>query len=89
MYAIVGGSAVFFGPMLGAALITALPELLRNLKAVGIEPGAATVFANGLVLLLVILFLPNGLTGLSRPRRPRPPSGPTTREAADEPVAAR
>jgi branched-chain amino acid transport system permease protein len=64
VYAIVGGSTFFLGPVLGAALLTALPELLRNLKTVGIEPGAATVFANGLILLLVILFLPNGLIGL-------------------------
>jgi branched-chain amino acid transport system permease protein len=89
VYAIVGGSALFVGPMLGAALLTALPELLRNLKAVGIEPGAATVFANGLVLLLVILFLPNGLTGLNRPRGPRPPTARSRREAADEPAATR
>jgi branched-chain amino acid transport system permease protein len=89
VYAIVGGSALFVGPMLGAALITGLPEVLRNLKAVGIEPGAATVFANGLILLLVILFLPNGLIGLTWPRRPRPPHARPLREAADEPAAAR
>jgi branched-chain amino acid transport system permease protein len=87
VFAIVGGSTVFFGPMLGAALMTALPEALRQLKAVGIEPGAATVFINGLVLLLVILFLPNGLTGRRRARR-RPPPDPSPREVADEPLAA-
>ncbi|MCC6627023.1 MAG: branched-chain amino acid ABC transporter permease [Chloroflexi bacterium] len=88
VYAIVGGSTVFAGPMLGAALLTALPEVLRQLKTIGIEPGAATVFVNGLVLLLVILFLPNGLTGRRRARR-SPPAAPTPREVADEPVAAR
>jgi branched-chain amino acid transport system permease protein len=64
VYVIVGGSGQFIGPLLGAALITGLPELLRQLKAVGIEPGAATIFVNGLILLLVILFLPHGLSGL-------------------------
>lgn len=88
-YAIVGGATTFLGPILGAALITVLPELLRNLKAIGIEPGAATVFTNGLILLLVILFLPNGLTGPRQRRRRPPPAAPTRREAADEPVATR
>jgi branched-chain amino acid transport system permease protein len=89
IYAIVGGSGAFAGPILGAALITVLPELLRHLKVVGIEPGAATVFANGLILLLVILFLPNGLIALGRPRRRPPPAAPARRESADEPAAAR
>lgn len=89
VYAIVGGSTHFAGPMLGAALITMLPELLRTLKGIGIEPGAASVFVNGLVLLLVILFLPNGLLSLGRrrPRRPPPASTPTD-ERRDEPTRA-
>jgi branched-chain amino acid transport system permease protein len=87
IYAVVGGATTFAGPLLGAALITVLPELLRNLKAVGIEPGAASVFANGLILLLVILFLPNGLTGLGRrhPRRALPPPPPAATEVRDAP----
>ena len=89
VYAIVGGSTHFAGPMLGAALITVLPEFLRTLKGLGIEPGAATVFVNGLILLLVILFLPNGLLSLGgrRPRRPAAEPAPT-RERADEPTRA-
>jgi branched-chain amino acid transport system permease protein len=85
VFAIVGGTTIFFGPMVGAALMTALPELLRNLRGLGIEPGAATVFVNGLVLLLVIIFLPNGLTGPRRRRRP--PANPPS-ELANEPAAA-
>jgi branched-chain amino acid transport system permease protein len=88
VYAIVGGTTLFVGPMLGAALITVLPEFLRNLKVVGIEPGAATVLVNGLVLLLVILFLPNGLISLLQGHaRARPSSAVPTREAADEPAS--
>jgi branched-chain amino acid transport system permease protein len=89
VYAVIGGTTHFAGPVLGAALITVLPEFLRNLKAVGIEPGAATVFVNGLILLLVIVFLPNGLLsfGARRPRRPVEPPA-TAREQADEPTRA-
>ena len=64
IYAIVGGTGAFWGPMLGAALLTILPETLRFLK------DYRTVF-NGIVLLGIILFLPDGLVGLFRlrPRR--------------------
>jgi ABC-type branched-subunit amino acid transport system permease subunit len=44
-----------------------LPELLRELAPlVGIEPGPLRLLVNGLVLLLVILFLPAGLVSLPR-----------------------
>jgi branched-chain amino acid transport system permease protein len=73
IYAIVGGTGVFWGPILGSTLITLLPEVLRG---VGVTAGAVRLFVNGLVLLLVIVFLPNGLASLFRPRRrgevPRP-----------------
>ena len=64
------GTTAFPGAILGAWLITALPELLRFLK------DWRTVF-NGLVLVGVILFLPNGLLTLGtllprRVARPRP-----------------
>jgi len=56
-YVIVGGSLTVLGSPLGAVLITVLPEALRflqNLRAV----------ADGVILLLVILFLPGGLVDL-------------------------
>jgi len=56
-YAVVGGTFSFVGPILGALLITSLPELLRFLQEY------RQVFS-GAVLLLVILFLPGGLFGL-------------------------
>jgi branched-chain amino acid transport system permease protein len=65
VYAVVGGTAVFFGPVLGAAFLTLLPELLRDVAPlVGIEPGPLRLAVNGLVLLAVILFLPNGFASL-------------------------
>lgn len=65
VFAVVGGTAVFWGPILGAAFLTVLPEVLREVAPrVGIEPGPLRLMVNGLVLLAVILFLPNGLASL-------------------------
>lgn len=61
IYNIVGGTRVWYGPILGAALITALPEILRG---VGVTAGPIRMAVNGLILLLVILFLPNGLASV-------------------------
>ncbi|MCX6020931.1 MAG: branched-chain amino acid ABC transporter permease [Chloroflexi bacterium] len=57
MYAVIGGVGSLWGPILGAVLLTLLPELLRFLK------DWRQVFS-GAVLLLVILFLPGGLASL-------------------------
>jgi branched-chain amino acid transport system permease protein len=65
VFAVVGGTARFWGPVLGAAFLTLLPEVLRELAPlVGIEPGPLRLMVNGLVLLAVILFLPNGMVSL-------------------------
>jgi branched-chain amino acid transport system permease protein len=53
-YAILGGSAHWAGPLLGAGILTLLPESLRFLQNYrGI--------VNGLIIVLVILYLPYGL----------------------------
>jgi branched-chain amino acid transport system permease protein len=63
--AVVGGTLVFYGPLLGAAFLTVLPEILREVGSrAGVAPGAFRPMLNGLILLLVILFLPNGLASL-------------------------
>ncbi len=68
--AVVGGTAAFFGPVVGAAFLTALPEVLREVGArLGFAPGPFRLFLNGLILLLVVLFLPNGLVSLAGLRR--------------------
>jgi branched-chain amino acid transport system permease protein len=71
IYCIVGGSRVWYGPIFGATLLTALPEVLRG---IGVTAGPIRMFVNGLILLLVILFLPNGLVSLFQ-RRKATPSG--------------
>ena len=52
--AVLGGTGSLVGPMLGAAILTLLPELLRFLQEF------RGVF-NGIVLVLVVLFLPKGI----------------------------
>src|SRR3712207_4186815 len=68
--AVVGGSTMFVGPVLGSGFQTMVPEIQR---AVGVEAGWIRPFLAGLLLLVVILFLPGGLTSLI-PRRTRVPS---------------
>ena len=60
-YAILGGITTPFGPVLGAFLLTALPEILRPLHEFRL------VF-NGLIIVLVVIFLPKGMLAL-RTRR--------------------
>jgi branched-chain amino acid transport system permease protein len=63
--AVVGGAATPAGPVLGAVFLTLLPELLREVSRIsGLAPGALRLFVNGAILLLVILFLPNGMISL-------------------------
>lgn len=61
IYNIVGGISLWYGPVLGAVLLTSLPEILRG---VGVTAGPIRMGVNGLILLLVILFLPNGLVSI-------------------------
>src|SRR6185369_4703747 len=62
-YVLVGGSRSMWGPLLGGALLAALPELLRPLKD-------ARLIMNGLVLVLASSYLPSGIMGgLSRLKR--------------------
>ena len=74
-YAVLGGSGQWFGPLLGAGLLTALPLLLRD--SLGASIGFLRGFAQlpniltGLSLVLVIVFFPGGLAAVFPPRRAR------------------
>jgi branched-chain amino acid transport system permease protein len=59
---IIGGVGTLFGPILGAAVLTLLSDgITDGLAALGLEiPGVKQVFY-GVVLLVVIMFLPNGI----------------------------
>jgi branched-chain amino acid transport system permease protein len=52
--AILGGIGGLPGPMLGATILTLLPELLRSLHDF-------RLVVNGLILVLIVLFLPKGI----------------------------
>ena len=63
--AVVGGTAAFYGPVVGATFLTVLPEVLREAGTrLGIAPGPFRLLLNGIILLAVILYLPNGLVSL-------------------------
>jgi len=63
VYLIVGGLATIAGPLLGAPTLTLIDELLRPL-------GFYRVIVYGIILILIILFLPGGLESI--PKRLRP-----------------
>jgi ABC-type branched-subunit amino acid transport system ATPase component/ABC-type branched-subunit amino acid transport system permease subunit len=63
--AILGGSGYFLGPLVGGLTLTVLPELLR-------DAAEYKEFLNGLVLLLLLIFLPRGLIGLLSDRFAKP-----------------
>ena len=60
--AILGGINGLAGPVLGAVILTLLPEVLRAFKAY-------RLVVNGLILVLIVLFLPRGLWDPARVRR--------------------
>ncbi|MDB5510716.1 MAG: branched-chain amino acid transporter permease [Enterovirga sp.] len=67
---IIGGAGTLLGPIIGTIVLHIVGEVVKN--GVGGAPGLNLVFY-GIVLLLILRFLPNGLMGLAgRLRRPAP-----------------
>ena len=64
--AIVGGMGTLWGPVLGAAVLHLLGELTRNLF--GQLPGL-NMIVYGSVLVLIVMFVPRGLSGVGRSLR--------------------
>lgn len=91
-YAVLGGSGAWFGPILGAGFLTALPILLRD--GLGSSIGFLKNFAqlpnilSGLALMLVIIFAPGGLASAfprtSRRRGAAAPASVVTVSAAPD-----
>jgi len=59
-WAIVGGTATFYGPIIGCIVLMTLNEIV--LREMGLEQGRPLVY--GLVLIASVLFLPKGLEGI-------------------------
>lgn len=69
-YGVLGGTTHWFGPILGAGLLTVLPIILREFLGTSVNFFAQLpTIINGLALLLVVIFLPGGLFQPSRFRR--------------------
>ena len=66
--AIVGGMGTLWGPVLGALALHALSDLTRNLF--GDLPGLNMVIY-GLVLVLIVTFMPRGIAGIGQSVRQR------------------
>jgi branched-chain amino acid transport system permease protein len=63
MFALIGGIGTIFGPLVGALFLVPLSELARGwlgAQALGLHG-----FVYGAVLVLVVLFMPNGIVGLA------------------------
>ena len=60
IWAIVGGTATFYGPILGVVVLTVLNEVV--LRALGVDEMRPMFY--GAILILFILFLPKGLESL-------------------------
>lgn len=60
--AILGGTGGLTGPVLGAAIVTVMPELLRSFRDY-------RLMLNGAILVVIVLFLPRGLWDPQRMRR--------------------
>lgn len=75
-WAIVGGTATFYGPILGCVVLTILNEVV--LREMGFEQARPLIY--GAIMILSILFLPKGLESLVQ-KLLRPRGGANARAA--------
>ncbi len=59
MVVMVGGVATYWGPVIGSLIMVLLAELIRSIPVLGVA--YQTLF--GILLIVIIIFLPNGITG--------------------------
>ena len=60
IWVIVGGTATFYGPIIGVVVLTIINEVV--LRSLGVDQARPLIY--GFILILAILFLPNGLESL-------------------------
>jgi branched-chain amino acid transport system permease protein len=72
---VLGGVRPYWAGMVGAVLITVLPELLRGLAQIDTSSAALraiaddytyVLIANGILVIVFVMFLPNGVVGILR-----------------------
>ena len=80
-FAVVGGTTNVVGPVVGAIFLTALPEIIR-------WASAYRDVVNGVILILVIIFRPQGIVGRGG-LAIIPPRWWTRRRASERPAPAR
>ena len=78
MMVVIGGRGTLLGPLLGAAVVGITLELLRS-----VNEARLSIF--GLLLVLAVIFLPDGLVSLRWRRRPDPAEENAT-DALDSPL---
>ncbi|WP_294615029.1 branched-chain amino acid ABC transporter permease [Roseovarius sp.] len=79
-WAIVGGTATFYGPILGCIVLTVLNEII--LREMGFEQMRPLIY--GAIMILSILFMPKGLESIvQRIFSRRAPDGVVKQEAAE------
>jgi ABC-type branched-subunit amino acid transport system permease subunit len=71
MIVVFGGRGTFWGPIMGAAAIWTLPEILRFLALPAHMKGAANQMLYAVLLIAILISRPQGLLGhLARPKGP-------------------
>ncbi|WP_051204276.1 branched-chain amino acid ABC transporter permease [Nocardioides sp. CF8] len=82
LYAVVGGLGTVRGPVLGAGLLFPLAEILRGEFG---ELAGLHLVVFGVVIVVVVLYAPTGLSGLIERFQPgRPPSQPVNARPQNE-----
>ena len=66
-FVLVGGVGNFRGPIIGAFILLAIPELLRLLAMPDAVAAEVRLMAYGLLLALMMHFRPQGIAGVYRP----------------------
>ena len=80
-FAVVGGTTNVFGPIVGAVFLTALPEIVRQFASY-------RDVVNGIILILVIIFRPQGIVGRGGLALIRPRWLTTWRSSREHPASA-
>lgn len=66
---VIGGLASIVGSILGAAFITIIPEILKEIPIIG-EVRNLSMILTGVALILVIMFMPHGLSRIGYKIKP-------------------